>query len=318
MASIQKVDQTNGGGAAATCTAGAAPQQPTQQIITARCTTRRYEAQREFDRLGILAPRETTGGASPWKTIRTLNSTYTLCPSYPSVFVGPCRISDDSADGQRILRRVAAFRSEGRMPVLTWGNSVDGASIWRSSQPRVGLQGNRSSADEQFLRMIAECAESVAVPSDKARQQLKIPGRTFLQTLVGGNNEDDLLINSAPNGRPPVGLKIMDLRPKSSAVANRTQGYGYENTSYYTGCDISFHGIGNIHAVRDSYQKISSLCQSPSTNDVQWAQVCIYVIILVAGLLVWCFILINPLYSHSHSISSWVVRFSRMLRRRNG
>ena len=317
MASIQKVDQTNGSGAAAT---GAAPQQqPTQQIITARCTARRYEAQREFDRLGILAPRETTGGASPWKTIRTLNSTYTLCPSYPSVFVGPCRISDDSADGQRILRRVAAFRSEGRMPVLTWGNSVDGASIWRSSQPRVGLQGNRSSADEQFLRSIAECAESVAVPSDKARQLLKIPGRSFLQTLVGGNNEDDLLMNhSAPNCRPPVGLKIMDLRPKSSAVANRTQGYGYENTSYYTGCDISFHGIGNIHAVRDSYQKISSLCQSPSTNDVQWAQVCIYVIILVAGLLVWCFILINPLYSHSHSISSWVVRFSRMLRRRNG
>mmetsp|Transcript_14635 Transcript_14635/g.42104 ORF Transcript_14635/g.42104 Transcript_14635/m.42104 type:complete len:1172 (-) Transcript_14635:329-3844(-) len=271
MASIQKVDKANVGAAAAAAT-GTAPQQPTQQIITARCTPRRYEARKEFDRLRILVPRETTGSPSPWKTIHSLNSTYTLCPSYPSVLVGPRQISDDSAEGQRILRRVAAFRSEGRMPVLTWGNAVDGASIWRSSQPRVGLQGNRSSADEHYLRTIAECAANAAVPVDKTRRLLKIPGRQFLQTLIGGTNEDDLLMHSAHSGRPPVGLKIMDLRPKSSAVANRTQGYGYENTSYYTGCDISFHGIGNIHAVRDSYQKISSLCQSPSTNDVQWAQ----------------------------------------------
>jgi len=270
MASIQKVDNANGG--AATSNTDTVPQQSMQQIITARCTPRRYEAQKEFDRLGVLVPREVTSNPSPWKIIKSLNSTYTLCPSYPSILVGPRQISDHSADGQRLLRRVAAFRSEGRMPVLTWGNSVDGASIWRSSQPRVGLQGNRSSADEHYLRAIAESAANAAIPGDEARRLLKIPGRQFLQSLIGGTNEDDLLMQPSPSGRPPISLKIMDLRPKSSAVANRTQGYGYENTSYYTGCDITFYGIGNIHAVRDSYQKMSSLCQSPSTNDVQWAQ----------------------------------------------
>lgn len=271
MASIQKIENASTG--ASTSNTGTIPQQSMQQqIITARCTHRRYEPRKEFGRLGVLDSREGTSNPSPWKIIQSLNSTYTLCPSYPSILVGPRQISDDSAEGQRLLRRVAAFRSEGRMPVLTWGNAVDGASIWRSSQPRVGLQGNRSSADEHYLRTIAESAANAALSADKARHLLKIPGRQFLQSLIGGTNEEYLLMQSSPSGRPPICLKIMDLRPKSSAVANRTQGYGYENTSYYTGCDISFFGIGNIHSVRDSYQKISALCQSPLTNDVQWSQ----------------------------------------------
>jgi len=35
---------------------------------------------------------------------------------------------------------------------------------------------------------------------------------------------------------------------------------------------LSFQGIGNIHAVRDSYQKLSNLCTSPSTNDIKWGE----------------------------------------------
>ncbi len=50
------------------------------------------------------------------------------------------------------------------------------------------------------------------------------------------------------------------------------KGYGYENTSNYKNTTISFFGIGNIHAVRDSYNKISALCASPVANDVQWMQ----------------------------------------------
>lgn len=244
MASIRKVVEPEDG---SNVSGTAQQQQRQQQMITARSTSRRYEALKEFERLGILRPRDinTLGEIqqdrqdglsngpqlSPWKTILTANSSYTLCPSYPSVLVGPRHISDDDAEGQRILRRVAAFRSEGRMPVLTWGNSVDGASIWRSSQPRVGLQGNRSSADEHYLRAIADCASNSALPPEKARRLFKIPSTQFLRMLIGGTNEEDLLLLSlasinAGNGTssPPFGLKIMDLRPKSSAVANRTQG----------------------------------------------------------------------------------------------
>lgn len=235
MASIRKITEPVDLGKSA----GAQLQQQQQQMITARSTPRWYEALQEFERLGVLRPRDSSSTLnktqqnhhdvepnrpqlSPWKTILTANSTYTLCPSYPSVLVGPRQISDEDAEGQRILRRVAAFRSEGRMPALTWGNSIDGASIWRSSQPRIGLQGNRSSADERYLRAIADCASNVAVPPEKARSLFRIPSRQFLRMLIGGTNEGDLLSNG-PTG-PPFGLKIMDLRPKSSAVANRTQG----------------------------------------------------------------------------------------------
>lgn len=120
MASIQKIENASTG--ASTSNAGTIPQQSMQQqIITARCTHRRYEPRKEFGRLGVLDSREGTSNPSPWKIIQSLNSTYTLCPSYPSMLVGPRQISDESAEGQRLLRRVAAFRSEGRMPVLTWG-----------------------------------------------------------------------------------------------------------------------------------------------------------------------------------------------------
>jgi myotubularin-related protein 1/2 len=47
-------------------------------------------------------------------------------------------------------------------------------------------------------------------------------------------------------------------------------GYGYENTSYYTNSTIQFCNVGNIHAVRDSYQKLCSVCNSDSTNDVNF------------------------------------------------
>jgi len=235
MASIRKITEPVDVGNSA----GAQLQQQQQQMITARSTPRWYEALQEFERLGVLRPRDSSSTLnrnqqnhhdveanrpqlSPWKTILAANSTYTLCPSYPSVLVGPRQISDEDAEGQRILRRVAAFRSEGRMPVLTWGNSIDGASIWRSSQPRIGLQGNRSSADERYLRAIADCASNVAVPPERARNLFRIPSRQFLRMLIGGTNEGDLLSNG-PTG-PSFGLKIMDLRPKSSAVANRTQG----------------------------------------------------------------------------------------------
>ena len=53
-------------------------------------------------------------------------------------------------------------------------------------------------------------------------------------------------------------------------MANRTGGYGYENTSHYTNTTLQFCNIQNIHAVRDSLQKLWSLCHSATGNDVQF------------------------------------------------
>lgn len=48
------------------------------------------------------------------------------------------------------------------------------------------------------------------------------------------------------------------------------EGYGYENTSYYQNTTLQFCNIPNIHAVRDSYQKLCSVCNNGSTADVNW------------------------------------------------
>jgi len=160
---------------------------------------------------------------------------------------------------------------------MSWASRYDGASLWRSAQPKVGLQGNRSPADELFMKKIGECA---ALANSQAAVNGKMPPRpslAFLKMLTGGINESDLMLENFRSKdvaafNDKCMLKIFDLRPKSSAMANRTAGYGYENTSHYKNTTLSFFGIGNIHAVRDSYKKISALCANPATNDVQWMQ----------------------------------------------
>lgn len=47
-------------------------------------------------------------------------------------------------------------------------------------------------------------------------------------------------------------------------------GYGYENTSNYSNCTLQFCNVQNIHAVRDSYQKLCSVCNGEATADVSF------------------------------------------------
>ena len=261
-------------------------------IATAAAPTRRrFVPMEEYQRQGILSshgiPNTADGSSStmaytsPWAPILHANANYGLCATYPSVLVGPRSIVGNEAlpDGPNgsshhggasssstsptsssenigLLRRCAAFRSENRFPALTWGNSTHGGSIWRSSQPKVGLQGNRSLEDERYLNAIGEEAKRANLAAD-ARNEGGVGGGTtprgkppveFLRMLCGRNNESDLIIEGG--GNSSCMLKIMDMRPKSAAMGNRTQGYGYENTNNYRGSTINFYGIGNIHAVR--------------------------------------------------------------------
>lgn len=241
--------------------------------ITSVATKRRYNPLEEFQRM----IRTEDDVKCPWQPYLNANANYNLCPSYPSILFGPSSIDDNTSNGLTLIRQTAAFRSGGRMQTLVWASRFDGASIWRSSQPRVGFQGNRSTADELFIKTIGDCASLANANAAMKGNITERPNKEFLKMLIGGNNDSDLMLE-ALTGKEPLVLyekcmvKIFDLRPKSSAVANRTQGYGYENTSYYRNATLSFHGIGNIHAVRDAYQKLSALCNSTTCNDSQWMQ----------------------------------------------
>lgn len=267
---------------------GAQQQEEESQAITAPVppTRRRFVPLEEFERQGIFTARG--DASSPWAPVLTANASYGLCASYPSLLIGPRSIVGDETPsnnatttlpdtGIGLLRRCAAFRSENRLPTLTWGSANHGGSIWRSSQPKVGLQGNRSAEDERYLYAIGDEAKRANLAADALAEggvgggtgAAGKPPMEFLRMLCGRNNESDLILEGASSS---CMLKIMDMRPKSAAMANRTQGYGYENTNYYRGTTINFYGIGNIHAVRDAYQKICALCISPNTSDIQWMQ----------------------------------------------
>ena len=184
--------------------------------VTLPPTPRRFDPMTEYPRL----IQKTGITQSPWALWASVNSTYKLSPSYPSVLVGPASLDETKPEALSVIRQCSTFRSGQRLPSMTWCGT-GGSSIWRSSQPKVGLQGNRSPADELYIRHIIESARGANAMSEPNN----IYPRSVLEQLTGdytvssGNGKSDIWVPE-----PGCGLKILDLRPKSSALANRTGG----------------------------------------------------------------------------------------------
>jgi hypothetical protein len=73
-----------------------------------------------------------------------------------------------------------------------------------------------------------------------------------LFSLLSELNEDNPLVY------------IVDCRPRINAMGNKLTGAGYESLEHYSSCDISFMNIQNIHAMRESYTKLSKAFRSTS------------------------------------------------------
>jgi len=100
-----------------------------------------FDPIREMKRMGV--PNEY------WK-ISTVNKEYALCDSYPALIAVPKKCSDQD------LYKVAEFRSRQRIPMLSWRNPENHATICRSSQPMVGLSNSKSTDDINYLSTIME------------------------------------------------------------------------------------------------------------------------------------------------------------------
>jgi hypothetical protein len=207
-----------------------------------------FDLQVEYVRLGILESLSAAhSNTSPWR-ICYANRDYRLCNTYARVLIMPARMTDEE------LLAVAQFRSGGRLPVLCWGDKESGATMWRSSQPKCGMSGS-CAYDERFLDQLAQsCA--------------------FHRTPLGARR---------PAEAGAV-LNIVDCRPKTSAMANRAAGAGYESQANYPNSRIDFYNIPNIHVMRDSYRNLMSvivstsittdLSFSKSVEDTQWLYYC--------------------------------------------
>jgi hypothetical protein len=95
----------------------------------------------EYLRMGL-------GSHSTW-VISNANNKYQLCATYPKELVIPAAIRDEQ------LFSTANFRSEARIPILSWTHPRYKGTLWRSSQPKIGIANSANAADVYYLECIA-------------------------------------------------------------------------------------------------------------------------------------------------------------------
>ena len=146
----------------------------------------------------------------------SLNENYTLCPTYPRWLFVPKEATSQIVIGS------AKFRSQSRLPALSYIYNPSGAAICRCSQPCVGLTNNRSEFDEKMVTCIR------------------------MANKKGRYNK----------------IYIVDTRPKVNAIANKAGGKGYEDVKNYSdGLYVNFP-IQNIHVMRESLGKLRNTLET--------------------------------------------------------
>ncbi|KAF0045624.1 hypothetical protein F2P81_002153 [Scophthalmus maximus] len=131
-----------------------------------------YKPIEEFRRQGLPN--------SKWR-ITFINKNYELCDTYPTVLAVPFKSKEED------LRRVAAFRSRGRIPVLSWIHRENQAVIARCSQPLVGMSGKRNKDDERYLDLIREANDTTKLTIYDARPNVN----AVANKATGGGYEGD-------------------------------------------------------------------------------------------------------------------------------
>ncbi|KAL8737825.1 MAG: hypothetical protein Q9181_001316 [Wetmoreana brouardii] len=220
-----------------------------------------YDARGEWKRLGISEKDSDKG----WR-ISKINTDYGFSPTYPALLAVPSAISDNT------LNYAGRYRSRARLPVLTYLHPVNNCSITRSSQPLVGVRGNRSIQDEKLLLAIFSTSHSTRPASDpssrpRSRQSPRSsrsgsPARDIPSNLPDPETLEDQMISrtSTEDGPRVYGAQqhnlIVDARPTVNALAMQAVGLGSENMDNYRFATKAYLGIDNIHVMRDSLNKV--------------------------------------------------------------
>ncbi|KIW06230.1 uncharacterized protein PV09_02706 [Verruconis gallopava] len=232
-----------------------------------------YDARKEFARQGI-GPKNTDKG---WR-ITEINKDYTYSPTYPAVLVVPSSISDN------VLNYAKTYRSRARIPVLTYLHPINNASITRSSQPMVGVRGNRSAQDEKLVAAVWASSKPTRPTTKSApatprgsrstsdlsdfvdRPSADSIGDSQAGDGTGKSSESDIKTVSDGTGSESGELPrvygaqqmnlIVDARPTVNAYAMQAVGMGTENMDNYKGAVKEYFGIDNIHVMRKSLQDV--------------------------------------------------------------
>ena len=123
--------------------------------------------------------------------------------------------------------------------MMCYYSKVNGAILWRSSQPRQGRIGGVHKSDKKMMKSITD---------------------TLLPKPKSG-----IIKRFSDPKKDQATLHIYDARSKIAAFGNKLKGSGYEDVSEYPFAWITFCDIGNIHLMRDSYNKMLALCNDPKS-----------------------------------------------------
>ncbi|KLT41508.1 phosphatases II [Cutaneotrichosporon oleaginosum] len=189
-----------------------------------------YNPRTEFARQGV-------GSRTRAWRFTDINRDYSFSPTYPAKLVVPTRISDS------VLAYAAKYRSKARIPALSYLHWANQASITRSSQPMVGLKGNRSAQDERLVECIFTSHQS---PESAGSSQI---------TPSASSSNLAALPAAQVYGATCTNL-IIDARPTTNAMANVAKGAGSENMDHYRWAEKAYLGIDNIHVMRNSLKTV--------------------------------------------------------------
>lgn len=213
-----------------------------------------YDPVAEYTRLGLIS----NGADDKYWRLTEVNADYKFCPSYPRQLIVPNSISDN------VLKHAAKFRSKQRIPAVVYKHksNINGNIIARCAQPLVGLNlQNRSIQDEKLIGEIFHCQD---VERSKRLKAGEVDETTEYQSQQTQRN------------------LLVDLRPVTNAMAQHALGAGTENVDNYRNkksrnddtngdennsyhsrsprqVDKIFCNIDNIHVVRDSLTKLTTI-----------------------------------------------------------
>jgi myotubularin-related protein 6/7/8 len=111
--------------------------------------------------------------------------------------------------------------------------------------------------DEKLIEAIFT-SHLFADPNSATAQAALAEGRNSVST---GNAATDRGNIMAIYGATTTNL-IIDARPTTNAMANRAKGAGTENMEHYKGCKKVYLGVDNIHVMRDSLQKVTTVLRA--------------------------------------------------------
>ncbi|KAK2951712.1 putative Phosphatidylinositol-3-phosphatase myotubularin-1 [Blattamonas nauphoetae] len=141
----------------------------------------------EFVRLGAdcsaINP-ELSNPLSSWR-VSTVNTDFSLCPTYPPYLAVPKQVSDSQ------LQQVATFRTKHRIPILSYVHP-NGAAVIRSSQPGSGIK-KRNDTDEHLLRVLSRNVSFGHWVKAKPIQNEVLPLQRRLSDNMMNDSNADLL-----------------------------------------------------------------------------------------------------------------------------